>query len=83
MPHSVFPEPGPPHTRVARSRGSPPSEIWSKPLMPVGHLRVGSEFRVRARGFFMEASSPAQVPRNVRICQHERVARRPPTSLAG
>src|SRR4030095_7261174 len=34
----VLPQPAPPHTKVGRPRGKPPSVISSKPLMPVGHL---------------------------------------------
>src|SRR5208283_1988661 len=34
----VLPQPAPPHTSVARPRGSPPPVISSRPWMPVGHF---------------------------------------------
>jgi hypothetical protein len=39
---TVFPQPGPPMTRVVRSRGSPPSVISSKPWIPVSIFVTGA-----------------------------------------
>ncbi len=42
----VLPQPGPPHTRVGRPRGTPPPVISSNPRMPVAALG-----KVRSRMF--------------------------------
>ncbi len=45
-PKRVFPEPALPQTKVVLLVGSPPSVIWSKPLMPVGLLWSGSQSEI-------------------------------------